>query len=108
MIHVVYDRPGFRVTVRGHAGAGDYGHDLVCAAVSVITATLAQNVSNLIKTECAKAGIISLENGHAEISVVPKDCTLEQAAHLIFDAVTVGYRLLAEEQKDFIKFDVRI
>ena len=33
-----------KLTVKGHAGANNSGHDLVCAAVSILATTLAQNV----------------------------------------------------------------
>lgn len=39
MISVIYDRQDFTLTVRGHANTAEYGHDLVCAAASVLLHT---------------------------------------------------------------------
>lgn len=35
------------VTVRGHADAGEYGEDIVCAAVSVLSVTFVNNIQRL-------------------------------------------------------------
>ena len=40
MIHVRYDSKGPGIEIRGHACAGEYGKDLVCAAASVLMHTL--------------------------------------------------------------------
>ena len=35
------DKISYEVKAKGHAGAGKYGQDIVCAAVSVLMQTLA-------------------------------------------------------------------
>ena len=42
MIEVQYDGKAL-VTARGHAGAGEKGQDLVCAAVTALLMTLGEN-----------------------------------------------------------------
>ena len=41
MISVHYDRKKLDLTVQGHAGYAEPGKDIVCAAVSILTSTLA-------------------------------------------------------------------
>ena len=36
MIEITYDRAHFSVTAKGHARAGEPGHDIVCAGVSAL------------------------------------------------------------------------
>lgn len=50
MIHVEFKKSHdryVRLMAEGHALSGEYGHDLVCAAVSVLTITLANNLERM-------------------------------------------------------------
>ena len=49
MINAVFERDNYRLTVKGHANSGESGHDLVCAAVSILTDTLVLNIKRLKK-----------------------------------------------------------
>ena len=40
----------FRIT--GHAGAGEYGEDIVCAAVSALSINAINSVSHLLALRC--------------------------------------------------------
>ena len=48
-------KTGYEVKAKGHAGAGKYGQDIVCAAVSCLMQTLANEVE-----EAARAGLVAL------------------------------------------------
>ena len=56
---------GYEVKAEGHAGAGEYGQDIVCAAVSVLLQTLANEV-----VEAARAEEPAEENPAAEETTV--------------------------------------
>ena len=45
------DKQIINFTLSGHAEAGPYGHDLVCAAVSALTIGTANNLSRLAEVE---------------------------------------------------------
>ena len=45
MIDVTYDRKRLILKVKGHAHSGEAGHDLVCAAASILVYTLAANAA---------------------------------------------------------------
>jgi len=47
MIEVKYDRRHLTVTVTGHAKSDEPGKDLVCAAATILTYTLAGNAESL-------------------------------------------------------------
>ena len=57
----VSDRPG-RLTLRGHAGWGNRGADIVCAAVSILVETLARSLPE---------GETQLGDGFAEFRFAP-------------------------------------
>ena len=44
MTEITYNHQEKKVTIKGHAQSGEYGNDLVCAAVSALTYTLAENI----------------------------------------------------------------
>ena len=46
MITVTYDPSAFELRIQGHAGYAGHGHDIVCAAASVLTQTLARCVAD--------------------------------------------------------------
>lgn len=58
------EKPKLRLTVKGHAGCGEYGEDVVCAAVSSLVQTLADKVQQAMRAGAAR-GMIRREEGNA-------------------------------------------
>lgn len=106
MINVTYYRQYNRATVEGHAGSGPEGHDLVCAAVSALTQTLAANVSNMEAQEAVYDTIIKLEEGNAEIQCTPYRRYKDSVAQ-IYRAICAGFELLSTKHPNNIFFEVR-
>ena len=106
MIHVIYHRSYNRVTVEGHAYSGEPGHDLVCAAASVLAYTLAGNVANMKDHGQVRAPVLDLVSGKAEVSCNPVN-RYKATVMLVFDAVCVGFELLASNYPDYIKYQIR-
>ena len=106
MIQVVYYRKYNRLTMTGHAGAADPGHDLVCASASMLAYTLAVNVANMADQGQVRQPIIKLGEGDAEISCNPK-CNLKNTVMLVFDAICVGFELLAHDHPENISYEIR-
>ena len=81
--------------VRGHAGAGERGHDLVCAGVSTLCQCLGRAAEHL-----ASAGLLAapprivLREGEAEIDALPLPAHRDTAA-LVFWTAQVGLNELA-------------
>lgn len=90
MIQVTYDAKHCRLTLRGHAGSGQYGNDAVCAAASILTYTLADRLAAL--EEAGRIGHCTahLEPGYARIHC--RDRT--PAVRSLFKTVVHGFRLL--------------
>lgn len=103
MVDIVYYRRLNRVTVRGHAGTAPAGQDLVCAAVSTLTYTLAVNVKQLHRWKKVTKPKIRLENGDAEISCVPAEACRSMVKD-VFEAVCIGFALLAEKYPDAVSY----
>lgn len=92
--------------VNGHAGMAELGHDIVCAAVSIITYTVAQSVSNMrenkLLTECP---LISLENGDAVISCKCKSRSFDEMEKT-FKFARIGYALLTHSYPQYVELNV--
>lgn len=99
MIRVEFSAPGdgsFRLRLRGHAGAGAPGRDLVCAGASTLTHTLAEAVRRLEEAQMlAQAPKLTLQPGYAHIIARPReDCW--QIAAIAFWTAEMGFATLAQ------------
>ena len=105
MIEVIYNHKNLHLTMDGHAGSDEKGHDLVCAAATVLAYTLAANVTQL----CADnkrymcRPMVDLKDGHAEIGCNAMH-GMQAVAELIFGSICVGFELLAQRYPQNIKF----
>lgn len=105
MIKVIYYREYNRVTIEGHALSGAAGHDLVCAGCSALAYTLAANVGNMDTNGQIRDAVAKLEPGNAEISCKPKNKYAAVVAR-IFEAVCVGFELLAAANPLYISYEI--
>ena len=106
MIQATYYRKYNRLTVTGHAGSAEHGHDLVCASASMLAYTLAANVANMTDNGQVRDPIMKLDDGNTEISCNPLH-NLKASVTLVFDSVCVGFELLAHDYPEFIKYEIR-
>ena len=100
MIHITFDRTKPSITVKGHAGSGEAGHDLVCAAVSALVYTLAADV-NRLGYPC----VVRLDVGDAEVSCTP-DSTYRLMVDYLYESICVGFELLVFEYPEFIRYEI--
>lgn len=105
MIHVTYHRQFNRVTIKGHAGSGPEGHDLVCASVSALALTIAGNVSYMEAQEAVYGVTMKLEEGDAEIQCTAYRRYKDSVAQ-VFRAICVGFELLATKYPENISYEV--
>ena len=105
MIQVTYHRQYNRVTVKGHAGSGPEGHDLVCASASTLALTLAGNVSYMEAQEAVHGVIINLDEGNAEIQCTPYR-RYKDSVSPVFRSICVGFELLATKYPENIFYEV--
>lgn len=105
MIEVKYHRKYHRVTIKGHAGSGEPGHDLVCASASILAYTLASSVMNAEIEKLVRDAVINLEEGNAEISCKPVN-RMKAIHTLVFDSICAGFDILAQKYPNNISYDV--
>ena len=96
-----------RLTVKGHAGQADMGHDVVCASASILAYTVAQIVKTMEHHGDLK-GKPYVELGSGDATIVCRcknDDIYAEAAHTFFVA-QVGYQLLAYNYPQYVDIKV--
>ncbi len=95
----------FSLTVTGHAGQAEVGKDLVCACVSILTYTAAQNVEFLSGVGAyASPPTISLNEGDSLIECKVAEQSLYKNLANRLDAVVTGFRLLQASYPQYVTF----
>jgi len=92
MIEVRYDRHHGRLQLQGHAGSAPKGEDLVCAAVSALCCTLAENLRKREDTQ------VLLEPGYARFQCRRAN----KQTRLLLDAFYLGLAALASQHPENI------
>lgn len=91
-VHIVRDNQGFiwEFSVKGHAGAGRLGRDIVCAGVSAIVYTALGGLQELadIESYIEKDGLIKCS--------IPTDIAKEKkpVVKVILDTMAIGLKQL--------------
>ena len=90
---------GYEVKAEGHAGAGEYGQDIVCAAVSVLLQTLANEV-----VEAARAGLLAV-GVVMKVEATPTAQTQDMVEAWV-ELVQDGIDALAESYPENVELEV--
>jgi len=86
---------GLSLRLRGHAGSGEPGRDLICAGVSALVLALREELLWLESQGVLRFTTLKLEPGDAEIRCVPLPGR-EEAVQTAFDTVARGLGLLGK------------
>lgn len=91
------------MSVEGHAGQAEKGHDLICSAASILAYTLASYIQSVDKA----GGIIDkprieTEDGYMLIVANPTEEYLAEVLNAFFVA-EVGYSLLAQNYPQYVE-----
>lgn len=106
MIEIIYDRKKLSLKAKGHAKSGEAGHDLVCAAATILVYTLASNVEQMCANHSkVRRPVIKLAEGDAKITCSPVH-GMTAIATLTFDIVCSGFDLLAQKYPDNVRYSV--
>ena len=90
---------GFRVS--GHANMGEYGEDLVCAAVSAIVQTAILGITEVCHIQAG----VSVEEGNTTC-ILSKDASSDEIrrAGIVFDTMIAGLRSIRQAYPKTLKF----
>ena len=98
-------KTGYEVKAKGHAGAGKYGQDIVCAAVSVLLQTLANEVTEAARAGLLAVGVVAHGDGWMKVEMTPTDQTQDMADAWV-ELVQDGIDALAESYPENVELEV--
>lgn len=96
---------GYEVKAEGHAGAGEYGQDIVCAAVSVLLQTLANEVVEAARAGLLAVGVVAHGDGWMKVEVTPTAQTQDMVEAWV-ELVQDGIDALAESYPENVELEV--
>lgn len=96
---------GYEVKAEGHASAGEYGQDIVCAAVSVLLQTLANEVTEAARAGLLAVGVVAHGDGWMKVEMTPTDQTQDMADAWV-ELVQDGIDALAESYPENVELEV--
>lgn len=103
MIKIRWCREEVSLDIKGHAGAGEPGKDLVCCAVSTLAQCLLNNMESLVGGIVKKVEA-TVEPGDLYIRIVP--CEYRRITVLtIYDAYINGLQYVSQNNPEFIEME---
>lgn len=101
MIRINIEVEEMRLEVTGHAGYAPPGQDIVCAGVSTLVYTLAQNLAMTLFPENY---ITQFDEGHAIIEAYPPRDKAE-ACRCMFMTIANGFAMLEAQFDQYIHLE---
>ncbi len=84
----------FKISISGHAFYADYGNDIVCSAISMITYT----IGNKLLVENEKNTIVDIKEGSFKIEVK----IIDELNQILLSTLEMGLYMLQEQYSDNI------
>lgn len=90
----------------GHADSGDYGHDIVCAAVSALAITTVNSLEALVHvTPTVDAD--QQNGGHLVVSLPQMSPEQRANAQLLLDNLRLGLSSIQEQYEPYLTVSVK-
>ena len=100
MTRIVYEPAEQRLRMEGHAKAGLYGEDPVCAALSMLSMTLERRM-----TERAGQCFPTVARAPGRFLIVCRpEREAEERCRESFETVAAGLAMLSEERPEYVSF----
>lgn len=100
-------KTGYEVKAKGHAGAGKYGQDIVCAAVSCLMQTLANEVEEAARAGLVALGAVAHGEGWMRVEVTPTHESYDMVEAWV-ELVQDGLDALAESYPENVELVVNM
>lgn len=90
----------YDLAIVGHAGYEEEGKDIVCAAISILTYVLGNEIET--HTDLYRNRQIELQSGLAMVHVEYMD---GERANTVFDLIESGLEMIEENYPDYVKIE---
>lgn len=85
----------------GHAGSGEFGFDVICAAVSALSINFVNSLVSL--TDCQPdLDIDEIEGGYLKVGLPQED----EKAQLLFESYLLGLTNLSQHHPEFVNLAI--
>lgn len=102
MINITYDKRAHRLEMNGHADYAPIGSDIVCAAVSTLCYTFAQEIENLGIDERN----IDIGSGYSVIECKPNKQN-KAVYDVVAETILTGLKMIAKEYPDNVNINIK-
>ena len=107
MTSIIYDDKHFALSIKGHAGYGESGKDIVCASVSILAMTLGATLLKMASEgKLQREAIVDMSKGDVYIQVYPQSLYLNDCK-IIFDSICEGFALLSKNYPENVQYICR-
>lgn len=108
MILATFIKTGDRLTqveLSGHAGSGEFGYDIVCAAVSALSLNFVNSLTDL--TDCKpEVSIDENKGGYMKVALPHMTYLETEKVQLLFESFLLGMTNLATNVVSFVSIKV--
>ncbi|MHC9536886.1 ribosomal-processing cysteine protease Prp [Dellaglioa sp. BT-FLS60] len=109
MIRVVISRRDAKIIdafeITGHADSGEYGQDIVCAAVSVLTINTINSLTELAKMN--PGVLMDEENGGLMKVKLLESEIVNSTGQLFLESLVLGLQSIEQNYQDYIKLTLK-
>ena len=100
-VEMVKDKDGIDIRVMGHAGYGNKGEDIVCAAASILSAMLVQCLNEMDERGELHRYEKEVAPGCVKVRVEPEERTALKVDALA-ETIMTGYLLLESQYEKYV------
>lgn len=109
-VSITEDKGYVKINIRGHAGYGlknglPEGHDIVCAAISMLGQTLVHRLMHMGEEHKIALNTLKYEPGEIDIRVLAKPAHIGELKTTI-KTIETGLNLIQDQYPDYIKVGV--
>lgn len=109
MIRAVVSRRDAKIIdafeITGHADSGEYGQDIVCAAVSVLTINTVNSLTVIAKIDPEVE--MDKENGGLMKVKLPNSELTNPNGQLLLESLVLGLQSIEQNYQDYIKLTLK-
>lgn len=96
-----------KIKIKGHAASGEYGHDVMCAAVSTLSVNLINSLEELA-AYIPKYHVNDITGGEMTIDFSNLDTSSNgEIIQLLFESFLLGMSKLSEDSPEYVKTNIK-
>lgn len=90
------------VNLNGHAGFADEGYDMVCSAVSAVSLTIANGITEVLKVNPK----ISVKDGFLNIDLKYLSKEDKDRCQILLETMLIGLKSIEMNYRDYISVEI--